>query len=143
MNDKIRGLFSISVPESKYFNDKQDKIELVSCPRVGKECVKHLSIINKSFLDSSRNMRNKEYARSIEVLKGAFYRTNELHEPSCTKCAEFFRSTIIQSLENIHGDLQKMSVGLFSRKRYQYSYVLATSILDELKKENRNPIAPF
>ncbi|MDP2335177.1 MAG: hypothetical protein Q8N05_01780 [Bacteroidota bacterium] len=128
-------IFSLSISESKYFNDKQDKIEIVGCPRGGKDCVVHLSAINKSFLASSRTMRNKEYARSIEALKDAFYKTDELQDSSCLKCAELFRSTITQSLENIHVDLQKMTGGLFFRKRYQYSYALATTALEEFKKK--------
>lgn len=135
MKDRMKWIFSISVLENQYFNDKQDKIELVGCPRVGKECGEHLSVLNKSFLASSRNMRNKEYTMSIEALKGAFYKTNELQESSCIKCAELFRSTIIQSLEIIHEDLQKMSGGLFFRKRYQFSYSLANSVLEEFKKK--------
>lgn len=135
MKDKMKGIFSLSVRESKYFNDKQDKIELVDCPRGEKVCMEHLSAINKSFLVSSRKMRNKDYTDSIEALKGAFYKTNELQEPSCIKCADLFRSTITQSLEIIHEDLQKMTGGLFFRKRYQYSYSLANSVLEEFKKK--------
>lgn len=135
MKYKMRDIFSISILESKYFNDKQDKIELVGCPRVGKECAEHLSAMNKSFLASSKNMRNKEYTRSIEALKSAFYKTNELQESSCIKCAELFRLTSTQSLELIHEDLQKMCTGLFKSKRFQSSYELAGIVLQEFKKE--------
>lgn len=126
----------MSIKESKYFNDKQDKIELVGNCLLGDKylCKKQLSVINKKFLASSRYFRDKDYTRSIEELKSAFYITTEIQETSCTKCIELFRSTITESLENIHADLQKMSTGFFVRKHYQSSYELATSVLGELKK---------
>lgn len=138
--DKVRGLFSISVPESQYFNDKQNKFELVGgCPQEYKVCKEQLLFINESYLASSRYLRDKNYVGSIDALKGAFDKNNELQEPSCIKCAELFRSTITQSLELIHEDLHKMSNGLFRRKRYQSEYELASNVLSEIKKEIQEP----
>ncbi len=130
-----KGMFSISAKDSEYFKDNQNKIELVNCKSGGKNCKEHLSVINKSFLDSGNYQRSKDYQRSIESLKNAYDLTFELQEASCIRCAELFRSTIIQSMENMHDELHKMSTGLFKTKRFKNSYILAASILKDLKSE--------
>jgi len=138
MKDKRRGLFSLFNLNSEQLNDGQGKIELVSCPHLGEGCKKHISEINESFLASNKYFRNSEYSRAIEELKSAFYTTNEINTNSCISCAELFRSTIQESLENIHEDLQKMTSGIFRRKQYQSSYELATEVLDEFRKRSNH-----
>ncbi|HZL09994.1 MAG TPA: hypothetical protein VFC65_08350 [Prolixibacteraceae bacterium] len=135
MKDKRSRLFSLSVKDSKYFNDKEDKIELVACFQLGKECTEHRLIINENFLASRRFLLNKDYPSSIEALKSAFYKAAELQESSCSKCAKLFCSTITKSLENIHEDLQKMSSGLIRNKQYKPSFKLATLALEEFRKK--------
>jgi hypothetical protein len=134
MDVKRKGLFLLSISDSEYFNDSQGKIELVGCPQLGEDCKKHISQINKSFLSSDRFWRDKDYPQAIDELKSAFYTSNKFMDTSCTSCLELFHATIIRSLENIHQDLYRMSTGLFSRKRYQSSYELATGVLEEFKK---------
>ncbi|HEX7585413.1 MAG TPA: hypothetical protein VF373_12040 [Prolixibacteraceae bacterium] len=136
MKDKRRGLFSLSVKDSEYFKDKEDKIEFVSCVRLGKDCKEHRSVINKNYHESRKFLLNKDYPRSIEALKNAYYMTSDLQDSACSKCAELFRETITQSLEIIHEDLEKLSGSLFRGKQYQYSYGLATNVLREFKKES-------
>lgn len=136
MKDKWRGLFSLSVRDSEYFNKKEAKFELVSgCPKEGNVCINHLSAINKSFASSQNYHLNKDYRRSIESLKYAYSLTSELQTSSCMECAELFRSTIIQSLEYIHEDLQKMSSGLIFSNRYKPSYAMASQVLEEFRNE--------
>lgn len=135
MKDKRRGLFSLSVKDSKYFNDNEDKIELVACSQLGKDCTEHRLIINENFLASHKFRLNKDYSSSIEALKSAFYKATELQESSCSKCAELFCSTITESLEDIHQDLQKMSSGLILKKRYEPSFKLASLALEEFRKK--------
>lgn len=137
MKDKMKKLFSLSVSDTEYFNDKNDKIEIVSCPLEEKKCKEHLSVVNRSHLESGIYHRDKDFQRSIETLKSAFYITTELQEPPCLKCAGLFRSTITQSLENIHGELGKMSTGLFRTKRYHASYIEAGNVLKEFKNEGQ------
>jgi len=134
-------LFSLSVVDSDYFNNQQNKIELVSCPRKVMKCKEYLSIINKSYIESEQFRREKDFQRSIETLKSAFYITLDLKEPSCSKCAKIFRSTITESLENIHFELEKMSTGIFRNKRYQASYLKADIVLKEF--ENLGPYNMF
>ncbi len=130
-----KGIFSISAKDNEYFNDKQDKIELVECKFGGHNCKDHLSEINKNFLDSGNYQRSKDYQRSIEALKNAYNLTFELQESSCIRCAELFRSTIIQSMENMSNELHRMSTGLFKTKRFESSYIMATNTLKDFKNE--------
>jgi hypothetical protein len=132
----MKGMFSLSVLESKYFNDNQDKFEIVGgCPRKYKDCREQLLFINESYLTSGRKLREKDYQGSIEALKSAFYKTKELQEPFCIKCADLFRSNITKSLELIYEDLHKMSTGIFRSKRFQSSFELASIVLAEFNKE--------
>lgn len=129
-----RGLFLFSVEETEYFEDNLDKFELVACPINGKPCTNHLSVINASFKESFASLRNKDYPRSIQALKGAYYVTRNIQDNSCQKCTELFQSTIAQTLENIRIDLQKMTTGFFSAKRFHADYKLACIVSDEIKR---------
>jgi hypothetical protein len=141
MKAKMSETFSFPVTDSEHFKDTQDTIELVSCPLKEMMCKFHLSAVNKSFLESELYRREKDYHRSIETLKSAFNITTELMEHPCTKCAQLFRSTIIESLENIHGELEKMSKGIFGNKRYQSSYIKVDNLLKEFENvEQRDKV---
>lgn len=134
MKDKRTKLFSLSDTDGDYINDKQDKIEVVDCPRDGRNCMEHRSVINQSYLESNHHLDSKDYHRAIEALKGAFYKTTELKEPTCQNCVKLFQQTITQSLEEIQANLHKMTTGIFKAKRFQSSYELATSVLEEIKR---------
>lgn len=129
MKANIRNLFSVSMTDGEYFNDAQEKFELVSCPLQGKFCKNVRSAISKDYLESQKYLRNKEYQRSIYLLKDAYQKTFELTEPSCANCAEFFRSSINQSLENIQQEQQSLSLGLFSLKRFRLNFLKLDSAL--------------
>jgi hypothetical protein len=133
MKASIKRFFSFSETDSDYFHGKQDKIELLSCPRKDMICKKQLSVVNKCYVESEHYLREKDFERSIDTLKSAFYKTTELEDQPCSKCAAFFRSTITESLENIHSELEKMSAGIFSKKCYQSSYIMAGNILKEFE----------
>ena len=123
------------VAESGNSHNGDNKFELISCLQNGGKCKSHLSAINKNYTESDIYHQNKEYRKSIEALNSAFNKTLELQDASCVNCAEMFRSTIIQSLENIHIELHNMSTGWFKNKRYKLSYILAGNVLKEFKKE--------
>lgn len=127
-------LFSFSEAETEQYPIKQDKIELVSCPRKNMICQEHLSVVNKCYVESEQYFRDKDYQRSIDTLKTAFYKTTELAGSPCSNCANLFRSTIADSIEDIHGDLKKMASGLFSKKRLQTSCMKAANLLEEFEK---------
>ena len=135
MKEKRKGLFSITEDENEYFNAKQEFIELVSCPREGKTCSDHRTVINQNIRASHKYLLDKAYPESIDELKIAFHKTTELKQTSCVECAKLFRSTITRSMEQIRGDLEKMSSGILNGKRYQASFELATQVLEEFKKD--------
>ncbi len=136
MNAYLRKLFSLAVIDTEYLNEKQNKIEFVSCPRKAMKCKEQLSVINKIYIETELLRREKNYINSIETLKDAFYITSELTEHPCTKCAEVFRSTIVDSMENIHKELIKITSGIFANKNYQTSLTLAENTLTEFKSFN-------
>lgn len=112
-----------------------EKIVLVSCPFDGNDCKEHRMVINRDFYASQNYLVNKEYSRSILALKNAFHKTNELEKSTCVNCAKMFRTSITQSLENIHDDLQYMTSGFFGNRRFHPSLILAVNVLKEMKNE--------
>lgn len=133
MKKNWKSIFSLSATDTEYFDDMQNKFELVNCPRQGKNCEEHRSVINNKYYLSEQYRRDKDYQKSIYSLKCAYYKANELTDPPCAKCGEVFRSSIIKSLENIQDELKKMTVGIFKTRRYMSSYIESATVLEELK----------
>lgn len=127
---------SISGNKSKYIDESNPKIDLVKCHLNNSHCKKYLSEINQDFLDSENYRSNKEYNRAMEHLKSAFKNTFEKKENYCFRCADLFHSTLVQSLESIHEELQKLTTGFFRAKRYQPSLEMAENLLTEFKKQD-------
>lgn len=127
--------FLSSGKSSVYNYLSEDKIELLVCNTGSQNCKEHLLIINKCYIESNNYHFESDYNKSIESLKDAFLRTCDLHEDSCVKCAEFFRSTITKSLENINSELYKLTSGFISNNRYLKSYEKSCAVLNEFKKE--------
>ena len=138
MKDMMRRLFSFSATETENYKDKQFKIELVSCPLKEMMCKFHLSTIDKSYLESEQYRKEGDFQKSINTLKSAFNKTTELMEHPCTKCAQFYRSSIIESLENIHEELENITSGIFGNKKYQSSYINANNVLKEFENVGKS-----
>ncbi|RIH65625.1 hypothetical protein D1164_08130 [Mariniphaga sediminis] len=115
-------------------NGQSAKIEVMDCQNNGEKCKEHLAVINENYLESYQYLEGKNFRESIASLKNAFEKTHELQDTTCLKCAQLFRDTITESLEDIRDELQKMSTGIFKTKRYQSSYDEACDVLEELKK---------
>ncbi len=126
-------LFSMPKSDAEYISKKQDKIQLVSCPRDDLKCTDHLSFINANYKQSEIFYIEKDYQRSIETLKNAFYKTIDLDDHSCHKCAELFRFTIIESIKDIHCELEKLSTGFWGNKHYVQSFKMAEEVLKEIE----------
>lgn len=131
-------LFSMPKSDSEYISNKQDKIHVVNCPLKELKCKEYLSVINKNYKQSEIFHLDKDYQRSIESLKSAFYKITEFNELSCLKCAELFRSTIMDSIKNIHFELEKITTGFLGKKHYHQSYIFAGQILKELEDHDIN-----
>lgn len=124
---------SISVSEEEYFNDQADKIEFTGCTKSVEPCLNYLPQINKYFRESDEFYRIKDFNRAIDALKNAHDVAEAIKEPDCQKCVAFFKATVVQSLENIHFELERMGKGIFSTKRHQPSCLKAESLLMQLK----------
>lgn len=116
-------------------NSSPNKFELLSCNSGTLHCKEHLLTINNCYSEANNYHLEKDYLNSIESLRNAFLSTTGLQEVSCAKCTNFFRSTITQSLENINGELHKLTTGLFRNKRYMLSYKKSCAVLNDLKRE--------
>lgn len=127
---------SISEAEIEELQNVQDKIELVNCPRKNMICQEQLSVVNKCYVESDQYFKDKDYNRSINVLREAFYKTTELNESPCAKCANLFRSTIKESMVDLHQDLEKMTSGIFGKKIYKPSCAKAADVIEEFENIN-------
>lgn len=110
----------------------EDKIVLENCPSGCEELKKVLIDINRFFYESNQYQHNKEYQLSIVSLKKAFKKTYELKSPLEQECAKVFRSTVLESLKNIHHELKRMTSGFFRKNHYKFSTILAEKTLEEL-----------
>jgi hypothetical protein len=117
----------------------EEKFELVSCPLNGKFCTHTRSQMNEKYAESVEFRKGKDFDKSIDVLKNAYSKTMDLPESPCGACAAFYRSTVVESIENIHKELNGMSKGIFSTNRYQSSCKKAEDVLKELK-ENKTKL---
>lgn len=123
--------------EIDFNSEGKKKFELVKCPLNQTSCKNILSALNEHYAESENFHRYKNFHKSIEALENAFYITMELSESPCSNCATFFRSTISESVENIHYELESMSKGLFSTNRFQSSCEKAEQVLDEFNNSKR------
>jgi hypothetical protein len=126
-------LLSLSNTDKDYFFENQKKFDHVSCRFNGTRCKSALASINQNYTEYNYYRSIKAYSQSIIVLKNAFNKTSEINKPACKKCAEYFRATITESLEDVHSELKKMSTGIFKTKRHNLSYIEATNTLIDFK----------
>lgn len=114
------------------YNSK-DKFELINCPLGGFHCKDNiLPEINRLYRESEFYRINREYQKSIEMLNNAYQQTMELKETSCLKCVGFFQDNITETLEIIQKELNQMSNGIFSTKRYQTAYSKLGVVLNKI-----------
>lgn len=129
MDTRKNNPFSLAVAENDYFNDKQEKIQVVSCKPEGSNCQSILTLINHNFQQSSYYYRNKDYRRAIEELESAFQGTIAIQRNTCSKCVSFFRTTIIETLTGYQIELKSKATGIFKKKRFLQDYELAERVL--------------
>lgn len=122
---------------NSYFekNSEGNKIELLNCNSGANNCKNHLVVINECYTAANSFHLEKDYLNSIESLRNAFLMTCELREDTCVQCANLFRTTIAQSLENINIELKKLTTGIMGNKRYLKSYKKSCAVLDDIRRE--------
>ncbi len=116
-------------------NIRDNKIELLVCKSGAENCKEHLLIINQCYSDANTFHLEKDYLNSIESLRNAFLMTCDLRHDSCVECANLFRTTIADSLENINRELHILTKGMIKKKRYIKSYKKSCAVLDDVKRE--------
>jgi hypothetical protein len=115
-------------------NNQINKFELVNCPQDCTNCKLFLFEINRLFHESEQYQVAKEYQFSVISLKKAFEKTFQLISPVEQQCADLFRFTIIESLENIHQELKRMTKGFFRSGRYKRSLMMSEETLKEFRQ---------
>lgn len=119
--------------DSEYFSDDEDVIKLEFCKNDGEACRLQMEFMNGKLLLARKFVDKKEYPRALEVINEAFHSTFDLKFEQCQKCAKLFRVTILNSLDQMVYDLQKMTKGFFGNKNYKPDLVLAEKLFEELK----------
>ena len=117
MKANMRKLFSIAGLDTEQIEIRKERVELVNCPLREMMCNTHLSMVNKRYLEAEQHRKEKEFNVSIDKLKSAFFKTTELLDHPCTRCVHNYQSIIIDSLENIHVELDRTTSGFFGNKR--------------------------
>jgi hypothetical protein len=115
-------------------NYQTEKFELIYCPHDCENLKLFLFEINRLFYESEQYQIEKEYQFSIMSLKMAFEKTWELILPMEQQCADIFRLTIIESLENIRKELRRMTKGFFRSRHFERSLLMSEEILREFKE---------
>lgn len=132
MKATLKSLFTLTASDSEYFNDEQEKFELVSCPFNEEHCKELRGAVNKDYRESQLYRRNKEYPKALDLLNRAYNNTFELTKPSCANCAVFFRNSIVESMTNIKKEQQKRSGGLFNIKLPELGFLKLDKVLKEV-----------
>lgn len=136
MKENKSWIFSKARSGNNIRNNKLEPIKLESCPRNGVRCEDQRAKINECLLNSYDFFADRKYDKSIDELKIAYDKTNDLQEMPCVHCAGLFRMRIVQSMEQIHGELQRMTTGFFKQKQYKPTLEYANTIIQEFSEKN-------
>lgn len=135
--DDKRSLFSFRILSNSNIKLNEDKFEFVSCPLEGKYCRQLLPVINRKYSDAQQYRIDKEYVSSIRILRKAHEKTFDLKKPYCVNCAEFFRTTINDSIYNIKEEQNEISKRGFLMRRHKLTTISFDPELKKFKKGRR------
>lgn len=133
MKASIKKFFTFSSSQTEEFGDNQGIVEVFNCPLKEMMCKMHLADIYKSYVQSELYRKEKDYLKSIDSLKIAFTKATELMDNPCTKCAQHFRLSIINTMVSINDELEDISKGIFGDRNYQSVYLKSVETLNEFK----------
>jgi hypothetical protein len=133
MEENKRWVFSKVKAKQKFSKNSGEAIHLESCPENGDNCQAHRAVINECLKNSFNFFLQSHYEQAINELQTAFNQTLDMEQETCAKCAELFRLRITSSLEQIQGELQKMTTGFFKSNRHKPTLEYATRVINELK----------
>ena len=106
--------------EIEYYHDEEDYLQLEHCPDGGTKCLSQRAVINECMQLSRIHIENKNYNEVVLNLEKAFESTFDLNFKPCHSCAVFFRNLIFNSLKRSESELEKMTTGVFRKKKYGY-----------------------
>jgi uncharacterized membrane protein YfhO len=111
-----------------------NKIELLSCYLKKVKCTEHLNEINNNYENADLFRYEKDYSKSIRLLKNAYFKASELNkESTCTNCVSMFHQTIKHTLEDLNMELHNMTHGFFARKRFKPNYLESCHALNDIR----------
>ena len=119
-----------------YTISKEEKFKLVSCSMNGIFCKDILPEINKLYAAAGLAYINKDYYESAELLQAAYVKTLVLRETACERCAEFFQTSITNTMEDMQEEVYALSVGLFQKKYYGKLYLKLCHFLKKMELFN-------
>lgn len=119
-----------------YTLENKDKFELVKCSLKGLYCKDILPEINKLYAAAELARVNKDYHKSAELLQTAYVKTLILKESGCTRCAEFFQTSITKTMEDMQEEVYDLSAGFFQKKYYQKLYLKLCYFLKKMELLN-------
>lgn len=121
--------------DDDYFKNNEESIKLEHCADKGEKCRVQMVIMNENLLLARKMIENKEFTRSVEVIRKAFESTYMLKEKQCQGCAELFRNFIAQSLNQLVDDLEQLTTGFLASKKYVSDLENARKLLQEFRKQ--------
>ena len=121
--------------EKDYYHDEEDYLQLEHCPNGGTKCLRERAVINEYMQLSRVHIENKNYSEVVSSLKRAFESTYDLGFKPCVSCAVFFRNLIFNSLKKSEAELERMTSGIFRKKKYTYYLVQVRNALEEMEKK--------
>jgi len=124
--------------DTDYYRDNEDAIELENCPAGGDLCKSQMAFMNKNLISARKLIENKEYTRAVISIKDSFDSTFELKEKQCQACADLFRKTISNKLDQLILDLDEMTNGFMGIKSYQSDLNVAKRLLQDMKDRSNS-----
>ncbi len=121
--------------DSDYFQDNFDVIELENCPRGGHSCKLQLALMNELLIKARKYIESKEYNAAFLLFEEAFNFSFDIKPIHCQNCTILFRNTILNSMSLAIIDLERMTHGLFAKKKYISDLVYAKTLIEDLKSQ--------
>ena len=115
--------------------NEEDSFILESCPNGGFNCQFLLKHINEIMAHARDCIVNKDYQKALDLKSRAFQETIYLEYEQCLPCTHLFRDIIIESVNNLVLDLQKMTSGIFRNNKFETTLQQAEALLDKMKIE--------
>jgi hypothetical protein len=123
---------------TKKTSDSTNSIELEFCNKDGINCEQLRASINENLNSVRQFIEDKQYEKAFNISMHTYKETFNLNQKPCKSCAGIFRSVVYSSVQYAYADLKSMTSGLFKQKKYIPLRDLASDILVEMDKIERD-----